>query len=259
MAARLGLPIVLTLVGTPAWARGEAAAGCPADLPARALPLRAGKELAFREFAVAVARRYGTLAYALELWNEPDLEACVSWAGSRQQYRDQILAAAAAVKSTGVVPGLVVAPTLENPSGAAMDAWVDWTQPIDVLSFNLYTTDVAAALAKIDEMNGWCAATRRCPGFYVTEFGARRTGPSNCPGPRTGGPGATDVAIMKRCRRRSWCMGFFLYALSDQNERQDCDRGLLDTRGCRKRRLCAIARRFFARTALPFACAGCGA
>ena len=73
------------------------------------------------------------------------------------------MSAATAVKSAGIAPGLVVAPTLENPSGAAVDAWMDWSQPVDVLSFNLYTTDVVAALAKIDEMNAWCGANRRCP------------------------------------------------------------------------------------------------
>jgi len=34
--------------------------------------------------------------------------------------------------------------------------------------------------------------------------------------------------------------------------------GTDDTHGCRKRRLCTIARRFFGLTAPPFACAGCG-
>lgn len=46
--------------------------------------------------------------------------------------------------------------------------------------------------------------------------------------------------------------------LSDQSQRPECDRGLFDTHGCRKRRLCTIARRFFRTTALPFVCAGCG-
>ena len=260
MAARdpQRLAVLLTIVGTPAWARGRPAAGCPLDAPDVALPPRRGKESAFRDFVAAVARRYGTIAYAFELWNEPDLEACVAWAGTRQQYREMILSAATAVKSAGIAPGLVVAPTLENPSGAAMDAWMDWSQPVDVLSFNLYTTDVAAALAKIDEMNAWCRANPRCPGFYITEFGAQRDGASHCPGPRTNSPGAGDVAIMRRCRKRRRCDGFFLYALSDQNPHVECDRGLLDANGCRKRRLCTIARRFFGLTALPFACAGCG-
>jgi hypothetical protein len=43
-----------------------------------------------------------------------------------------------------------VAPTLERASGAAMDAWMDWSAPVDVLSLNLYTIDVADALEKID-------------------------------------------------------------------------------------------------------------
>jgi hypothetical protein len=37
------------------------------------------------------------------------------WAGTRQQYKEQILSAATAVKSAGIAPGLVVAPTLEEP------------------------------------------------------------------------------------------------------------------------------------------------
>ena len=252
------LPILLTIVGTPAWARGRPAPSCPTEVPGVALPPRRGKEAVFGNFVAAVARRYGTIAYAFELWNEPDLDACVAWAGTREQYKDMILSAANAVKTAGAAPGLVVAPTLENPSGASMDAWMDWSQPVDVLSFNLYTTDVAAALAKIDEMNAWCRANPRCPGFYITEFGAQRDGASHCPGPRTNSPGAGDVAIMRRCRKRRRCDGFFLYALSDQNPHVECDRGLLDANGCRKRRLCTIARRFFGLTALPFACAGCG-
>lgn len=254
------LPIVLTILGTPQWARGAAApaAECPAGVLGRALPLERGKESAYREFVAAAARRYGSLAYAFELWNEPDLRDCLSWAGTRQQYREQILAAAWAVKEAAVTPGLVVAPTLETPSGAAMDAWMDWPAPVDVLSFNLYTTGVPDALAKIDEMNAWCAASPRCPGFYVTEFGARDAGPLDCGGPRTDRPGAADVSVMRRCRKRRWCRGLFLYALSDQNKRPDCARGLLDRHGCRKRRLCTIARRFFHVPHLPFACVGCG-
>jgi hypothetical protein len=161
------------------------------------------------------------------------------------------------VKRAGIVPGMVVAPTLESPSGAAMDAWMDWSQPVDLLSFNLYTTDVGAALAKIEEMSGWCRANRRCPGFYITEFGAHGSSGSHCPGPRVASPGAADVAIMKRCRARRSCAGFFLYPLTDQSGPRPCGRGLFNAHGCRKRRLCEIARRFFGRTA-PFACAGCG-
>jgi hypothetical protein len=249
--------VLLTLVGTPAWARGQPAASCPDYAPARARPLRRGKEAAFRDFAAAVASRYGSAAYAFELWNEPDLAGCVGWAGTPEQYKNQILKAARAIKATGVTPGLVVAPTLENPSGSAMDTWMDWSEPVDVVSFNLYTTSLGSALAKIEEMNGWCGANRRCPGFYVTEFGARKRGASDCPGPRHGAPGAADVALMRRCRNRRSCAGFFLYALSDQKERPECDRGLLDTQGCRKRRLCTIARRFFGVTP-PYACVGCG-
>lgn len=254
------LPIVLTMVGTPEWARGQVApaANCPTEVTPRALPLRRGEESAYREFVAAAARRYGTTAYAFELWNEPDLGQCLMWAGTRQQYQEQILVAASAVKEAGIVPGLVVAPTLERASGAAMDAWMDWSAPVDVLSFNLYTIDVADALEKIDEMNAWCAANRRCPGFYVTEFGARNSGPEDCGGPRTDRPGVVDVAVMRRCRKRRWCKGIFLYALSDQNPRPDCARGLLDRHGCRKRRLCTIAKRFFRVPHLPFACVGCG-
>jgi len=107
-------------------------------------------------------------------------------------------------------------------------------------------------------MTAWCRATPRCPGFYITEFGAHRRGGSHCPGPRAASPGTADVAIMKRCRARRACTGFFLYALSNQSERRECHRGFFDARGCRKRRLCTIARRFFGATALPFACVGCG-
>jgi len=96
------LPILLTIVGTPVWARGPPAADCPADAPGLARPLRRGKESAFRDFVAAVARRYGTIAYAFELWNEPDLEACVAWAGTRQQYKEEILSAATAVKGAGI-------------------------------------------------------------------------------------------------------------------------------------------------------------
>ena len=257
MAARSGMSILLTMVGTPTWARGQAGTHCPPDTPGRALPLRRDKESAYRTFVGAVAERYGSVAYAFELWNEPDLAECQSWAGTRQQYKEQILAAAAAVKASGALPGLVVAPTLENPSGAAMDAWIDWSQPIDRLSFNLYKISLSSALAKVDEMSAWCAERRRCPGFYITEFGAHRLGPRSCPGPRTDGPGSADVAIMKRCQKRRSCAGFFLYALSDRKRRPECDRGLVAARGCRKRRFCTIARRFFGVTALPFDCAGC--
>ena len=252
------LALVVTIVGTPAWARGALAAHCPADAPDRARPLRRGKESAFRNFVAAVAHRYGSVAYAFELWNEPDLGQCQSWAGTRQEYRDQILSAAAAVKASGASPGLVVAPTLESPSPGAIDAWMDWSAPVDILSFNLYKVRVGDALATIDQMSAWCRRSPRCPGFYVTEFGARRLGPRNCPGPQVHAPGAADVAIMKRCRNRRACRGFFLYALSDQKSRPECDKGLFDVRGCRKRRLCTIARRFFGVTALPFDCTGCG-
>jgi hypothetical protein len=258
-AARRGLPIVLTLVGTPPWARGPRAAHCPPDTPGRALPLRADKASAFRTFAAAAARRYGGVAYAFELWNEPDLALCRYWGGTRQQYKTQILGAARAVKDSGAMPGLVVAPTLESPSPDAMDRWMDWSQPVDRASFNLYRTSVSAALATIDAMHAWCASRRGCSGFYVTEFGARRRGAKSCPGPRTGGPGGANAAIMKRCRARRTCAGYFVYALSDTVARRECDHGLTDVRGCRKRRLCTIARRVFGKTALPFACAGCGA
>ena len=153
------------------------------------------------------------------------------------------------------MPGLVVAPTLEDPSGAAMDAWMDWSQPVDLLSFNVYRTTVGGALEALDMMHRWCAANRRCPGFYVTEFGAQRAGVSNCPGPRTTNPGTGNVAVMKRCRKRRSCRGIFLYALSDQNRRSACDRGLFTEHGCAKRRVCTIARRFFGTT---FRCGGCG-
>jgi hypothetical protein len=257
-AARDGVPVMLTLVGTPAWARGTREAHCPAETPGRALPLRPDKDGAFRDFVAAVARRYGAVAYAFELWNEPDLAACESWAGTRQQYRQQILSAATVVKASGAEPGIVVAPTLEEPSGDAMDAWMDWSQPVDRLSFNLYSLDLGRALAKLDEMNAWCRANRRCPGFYVTEFGARRSGPKTCPGPRVAAPGAADVAIMKRCRKRRSYAGFFLFTLSGRTEHPECDRALLDVRGCRKGRLCTIARRFFGISPVPFACGGCG-
>ena len=258
MVAREGLPIMLTLVGTPAWARGSPGIECSSPPPGRALPLRRGKTGAFRDFAAEVAMRYGSRAYAFELWNEPDLAACVAWAGTRQQYKEQILGAAAAIKSTGVTPGLVVAPTLEEPSGDAMDAWIDWSAPIDLLSFNLYEIDVPRALDKIEEMNAWCRERPRCGAFYIAEFGARRAGPRSCPGPRVAAPGAADVAIMKRCRNRRSCAGFFVYALSDATDRPECDRGLFARTGCRKRRLCTIARRFFGATELPYACVGCG-
>jgi hypothetical protein len=250
------LPVLLTLVGTPRWARGERAPRCPARVPGRALPLRPGKESAFRHFAAAAARRYGDVVYAFELWNEPDLAGCLSWAGTAQQFKEQILTAAGAVKRAAVSPGLVVAPTLVNPSGGAMDAWMNWSQPVDFLSFNLYVNSVGAGLAKIDEMDRWCRTDARCPGFYVTEFGAQWTGASRCPGPRIPFPGRADAAIMRRCRRRRSCAGFFLYRLTDQ-ARPRCDEGLFDERGCRKRRLCEIAGRFFHVTP-PFPCGGCG-
>src|SRR5262249_6513997 len=145
----------------------------------------------------------------------------------------------------GVAPGLVIAPTLENPSGDALDAWMDWSAPVDLLSFNDYTTSVAAALGRIEMMSAWCRAHRRCPGFYVSEFGARFAGISNCPGPRVPRPGFADVTVLERCRHRRACKGLFLYALSDQAGRDACDRGLVDAHGCRKQRLCTIARRFF--------------
>jgi hypothetical protein len=217
--------------------------------------LRAGKTSAFRHFATKVAERYGDVAYAFELWNEPDLAACRSWAGTIQQYKEQILVAASAIKQTGVTPGLVIAPTLEDPSGDAMERWMDWSQPVDLLSFNVYRTTVAGALEAVDMMNRWCAANGRCPGFYVTEYGAQSTGDGNCPGPRTRNPGAGNVAVMKRCRKRRWCRGIFLYALSDQNRRSECDRGLFTERGCAKRRVCTMARRFFG---AAFSCGRCG-
>jgi hypothetical protein len=251
------LPVMLTIAGTPVWARGRAADGCPPGTPGRSLPLAAGIESAYREFVAAVASRYGDAAYAFELWNEPDLPACESWAGTQRQYRKQILSAAAAVKAAGAVPGLVVAPTLEDPSGAAMEAWLDWSAPIDLVSFNLYTTSVEAALAKIDEMNAWCRGEARCPGFYITEMGAPRFAP-RCPGPSAARPGPADVAMMARCRHRRRCAGFFVYTLSDQDQHRECDRGLIDVRGCPKRRLCTIARHFFGRTTLPFDCRSCG-
>jgi hypothetical protein len=251
------LPVMLTLIGTPAWARGRATIDCSSPPPGPALPLRHDKTAAFRDFAAKVALRYGSRAYAFELWNEPDLAACRTWAGTPQQYREQILAAAAAIKRTGVAPGLVVAPTLEEPSGRTMDAWIDWSAPIDRVSFNLYMLDVPSALAKLEEMNAWCRARRRCPGFYVSEVGARRADVRSCPGPRADSPGAADVDIMRRCRNRRSCAGLFLYTLSDATDRPECDRGLFDRAGCRKRRLCTIARRFFHRT-VPYACVGCG-
>jgi hypothetical protein len=67
MASRHGLPIVLTLVGTPAWARGPAAPHCPSDTPLRALPLARGKEATFQAFVAAAARRYGDVVSAFEL------------------------------------------------------------------------------------------------------------------------------------------------------------------------------------------------
>ena len=257
MIAGAGLPIMLTLVGTPVWARGRPGIDCSSPPPGRALPLRSEKAGAFREFAARVAMRYGSRAYAFELWNEPDLAACVMWAGTRQQYKEQILSAAAVIKSTGVTPGLVVAPTLESPSGDAMDAWMDWSAPVDLLSFNLYKIDVPSALAKIEEMNAWCRERPRCGGFYITEFGARKAGIKSCPGPRTNAPAAADVAIMTRCRNRRSCAGFFLFTLSDNANRPECDRGLFARNGCRKRRLCMIAQRFFGVTDLPYACVGC--
>src|SRR5262245_38990365 len=54
-----GVPVVLVLVGTPAWARGARAGECPADTPPRAFPLRHGKEDAFAVFAATAAHRYG--------------------------------------------------------------------------------------------------------------------------------------------------------------------------------------------------------
>jgi hypothetical protein len=138
-----------------------------------------------------------------------------------------------------------------------MEAWMDWSEPIDILSFNLYVTTVGAGLRKIEEMSAWCRSNARCPGFYITEFGAHRAGASNCPGPRVDSPGGANLTIMKRCRARRSCVGFFLYRLTDQ-ERRRCDRGLFDARGCRKRRLCEIGERFFGIPTLPFACQGCG-
>jgi len=257
-AAAAGFAIVLDIAGTPAWARGEPAAECPDDVPPPRLPLRRDKAGAFRDFVAAAARRYGDRVYAFELWSEPDLPRCRGWGGTRRQYKEQILSAAAAVKSTGASPGLVVAPSLEEPSGAAMDAWMDWSQPIDLLSFNLYREELSAALATIDEMSAWCRANRRCTGFYVGETGAQRAGAADCPGPRVADPGAGDVALLKRCRSRRSCAGLFLYTLSSRTVRPECDRGLLDTRGCRRRRLCTIARRFFGLRPPPFTCVGCG-
>jgi hypothetical protein len=256
-AARRGVPILLTIVSTPEWARGQAAAWCPMDTPPRALPLRRDKESAYRDFVGKVAARYGEAAFAFELWNEPDLDPCRSWAGTREQYKAQILSAATVVKQSRAVPGLVVAPTLENPSPSAMESWIDWSQPIDRLSFNLYEVKLSYALQTLDQMAFWCNSRRRCPGFYVTEFGAQRTGGESCPGPRSGGPGPTNVQIMKRCRKRPACRGFFLYSLME-DQRPQCDRGLFTTDGCRKRRLCTIAKRFFRVSKLPYDCVGCG-
>lgn len=254
------LPLFLTIIGTPAWARGRAAPGCPSSAPARAMPLKASKEGAYRAFVAAAVQRYGAAAYAFGLWNEPDLAACEAWAGTVQQFKEQILSAATIVKESRVVPGLVVAPTLESPSGPAMDTWMDWSQPVDLLSFNLYVTKVPLGLAKIEEMNAWCRARRRCRGFYITEFGAHPPSPRkpHCPGPVAADPGAADVALMKRCRARRGCAGFFLYRLTDQGGPSTCGRALITARGCRKRRLCTIAERFFGRTVLPFDCGGCG-
>lgn len=256
--AGAGLPLVLTVHGTPEWARGAASAQCPADTPGHALPLRADRAKAFAEFVGALAARYGGVAFAFELWNEPDLERCREWAGTPEQYKRQILSAAWAVKASGAAPGLVIAPTLVHPSGQAMDAWMDWSAPIDRLSFNLYETSLPRSLATLDRMDGWCRGHRRCPGFWIAEFSSQRSGARACPGPRTNAPGSGNLAVMRRCQRRSSCRGFFLYSLTDRNDLPQCDEGLLDARGCRKRRLCQIARRYFGRTQLPFVCAGCG-
>jgi hypothetical protein len=253
-----GLPLLLTIHGTPAWARGPAAPWCPAGVPGRAFPVRADRSGAYARFVAAVAARYGEVAFAFELWNEPDLDRCGAWAGTREQYRRQILGAAAAVKASGATPGLVVAPTLVYPSPEAFDAWIDWRAPIDRLSLNLYTRTLGDALRSLDTLHTWCARSARCPGFWITEFAAQRNGVRACPGPRVANPGAADLAIMRRCRRHASCRGFFLYSLTDRNNLPLCDEGLLDASGCRKRRLCQIGRRYFGREALPYACVGCG-
>lgn len=137
------------------------------------------------------------------------------------------------------------------------NAWLDWSQPIDRVSFNLYSPDLSAAIRTLTAMHRWCRARSRCTGFYVTEFGAQASADGNCPGPHAASPGGVDVAVMKWCRRHRRCAGFFLYSLSDQNDVPECRRGLLSETGCRKRRLCTIARRFFGVTP-PFDCRGCG-
>jgi hypothetical protein len=183
-------PILLTIVATPAWARGQAAEGCPADHAPRALPLRRDKESAYRDFVGKVAARYGDVGLRVRAVERARSRRCrslgrharaVQGAGPERRTGGQAERRRAGSRRRADARG----------AERRRDGRVDRLVAADrSLSFNLYKVKPAHALATIDAMASWCAARRAAPGFFVTEFGAHPFGASNCPGPRSGGPGA---------------------------------------------------------------------
>jgi hypothetical protein len=111
---RRGIPAVVTLVGTPAWANGGLGASRP--------PL---DRTAFADFAQAAARRYPFVRH-WTIWNEPNQQRWLSPASPKVYVERLLNPAYAAIKEVNpvaLVAGGVTAPR-GNAGGMSPIAWI---------------------------------------------------------------------------------------------------------------------------------------
>ncbi|HXT22090.1 MAG TPA: cellulase family glycosylhydrolase, partial [Thermoanaerobaculia bacterium] len=135
-AQQRGLSILAIIAYTPAWATdGDEISGVPRDVED------------WKAFCTKAATRYRGKIAAWELWNEPNLQKF--WAGSRQQYWQQILIPGADVIHAADPQALVAGPALAHLQSRDWHHWLLETlqtagDRIDVVTHHLYDGDGAS-------------------------------------------------------------------------------------------------------------------
>lgn len=132
-AQQRGLSILAIIAYTPGWATdGAEISGVPRDVED------------WKTFCDKAAKRYRGKIAAWELWNEPNLEKF--WAGSRQQYWQQILIPGADAIKAADQQALIAGPALAHLNSRDWHHWLLETlqtagDRLDVVTHHLYDGD----------------------------------------------------------------------------------------------------------------------
>jgi hypothetical protein len=184
-AARAGLDLLPTLLGTPSWASGVPAdAFVPGVFPPR-------DYADFGRFATALVRRYGPgggfwaahpeiparPVRSWQIWNEPNLPAFWRPAPDPAAYTALLTVAAAAIRAADPQAEIVMAGLPESPLAMPAALYLagvyraGGAPAFDTLAVHPYAPDATTVVAMVGAIRGVADAYGDAAPIRVTEFG----------------------------------------------------------------------------------------